>query len=278
MPSTQRPGARGEAGGNTMNVELPSFRLDDRIAVVTGASEGIGRVIALAFSAAGAELVLFSRRKEKLDELAAEIGEGRGSAWIVPGDVTRVDDLQSLARLVEERVTRDGRSIVLMNNAGFGYTKAALETPEEDWDRLFDVHVKGTFLVSRAMAPLMLARGYGKIINMSSTWSESTDLGKAGYSSAKAAVSQLTASLSTEWAPSGIRVNALAPTTTMTNFTAKAMADNPQRAQRLLSRIKLGRYAEPSDLVGPALFLASPASDFVTGQTLFVDGGWNAGG
>lgn len=261
-----------------MSDKLPSFSLDDRIAVVTGASEGIGRVVALAFSGAGAEVVLFSRRKEKLEELAAEVARNGGTAHVAAGDVTRAGDLEPLARLVEERAAGTGRAIVLMNNAGFGYTKAALETPEEDWDKLFDVHVKGTFLASRAIAPLMLKRGYGKIINMSSTWSQSTDFGKAAYSSAKAAISQLTASLSTEWAPSGIRVNALAPTTTMTDFTAKAMADNPERAQRLLSRIKLGRYAEPSDLVGPALFLASPASDFVTGQTLFVDGGWNAGG
>src|SRR5262249_36471180 len=141
-----------------------------------------------AYSAAGAEVVLFSRRKDKLEELAAEIATNGGSAHVVSGDVTRADDLAPLASLVETRAAGNGRAVVLVNNAGFGYTKAALETSEEDWDRLFDVHVKGTFLASRAIAPLMLKQGYGKIINMSSTWSQSTDFGKAAYSSAKAAI------------------------------------------------------------------------------------------
>ena len=133
--------------------------------------------------------------------------------------------------------------IVLVNNAGFGFTKPALETEEADWDRLFDTHVKATFFASRAIAPLMIERGYGKIVNMSSTWSASTDAGKAAYAAAKGAVSRITASLSTEWAPLGVRVNALAPTTTMTEFTSKVMEASPERAERLLAKIKLGRYA-----------------------------------
>jgi 2-deoxy-D-gluconate 3-dehydrogenase len=123
----------------------------------------------------------------------------------------------------------------------------------------------------------MIERGYGKIINLSSTWSVSTDMGKSVYGAAKAGVSYLTAALSTEWAPLGVRVNAIAPTSTLTENTARSFSENEARAQKLLSRIRLGRFAEPSDLVGAAVFLASPASDFITGQTLFVDGGWQAG-
>jgi 2-deoxy-D-gluconate 3-dehydrogenase len=123
---------------------------------------------------------------------------------------------------------------------------------------------------------MMIERGYGKIINLSSTWSASTDVGKSVYGAAKAAVSYLTAALSTEWAPLGVRVNAIAPTTTLSDSTKHALEQNPVRATALLSRIKLGRFAEPADLLGAALFLASPASDFVTGHTLFVDGGWHA--
>jgi 2-deoxy-D-gluconate 3-dehydrogenase len=122
----------------------------------------------------------------------------------------------------------------------------------------------------------MIERGYGKIINISSTWSVSTDAGKSVYGIAKAGVSYLTAALSTEWAPLGVRVNAIAPTSTLTESTARTFRENEARAQKLLSRIKLGRFAEPADLIGAAIFLASPASDFVSGHTLFVDGGWHA--
>ncbi len=255
---------------------LPSFRLDDRIAVVTGASDGIGRVLALAFSAAGAKVVLFSRRREKLDVVAADIVAAGGTAVVVAGDVTQGADLARLASATKEAATGSGRSIVLVNNAGIGFTKPAIETTEEDWDGLFNVHARATFFCCKAIAPLMIEHGYGKIINMSSTWAESTDAGKAAYSAAKAAITRLTAGLSTEWAPLGLRVNALAPTTTLTDFTARNMTANPERAARLLAKIKLGRYAEPADMVGPAIFLASAASDFVTGHTLFVDGGWHA--
>jgi NAD(P)-dependent dehydrogenase (short-subunit alcohol dehydrogenase family) len=120
----------------------------------------------------------------------------------------------------------------------------------------------------------MIERGYGKIINMSSTWAVATQTGKSVYCAAKAAVSHLTAALSTEWAPLGVRVNALAPTTTTTDFVKDMAAKNPARFEELRSRIKLGRFAEPSELVGTAIYLASGASDFVTGQTLFVDGGF----
>ena len=265
-----------ERGPDT--VKLPSFRLDGRLAVISGASEGIGRTFAVSFAAAGAEIVLAARRTDKLAEVKAEIEAAGGRANAVTVDVTRHDDLRRLADVVQERAAAESASIVLVNNAGFGFTKPALETEEADWDRLFDVHVKATFFASRAIAPLMIERGYGKIINMSSTWAASTDVGKAAYATAKGAISRITASLSTEWAPLGVRVNALAPTTTMTEFTSRVMEASPERAERLLARIKLGRYAQPSDLVGPALFLASEASDFVTGHTLFVDGGWHAAG
>lgn len=163
---------------------------------------------------------------------------------------------------------------MLINNAGLGFTKPALEVAEKDWNTLFDIHVKGTFFCSQQIAALMIERKYGKIINLSSTWSVATEAGKSVYCTAKAAISHLTAALSTEWAPLGIRVNALAPTTTMTEFVQRTMSANPARAEQLLKRIKLGRFGQPSDLLGAAIFLASGASDFVTGQTLFVDGGF----
>ena len=165
---------------------------------------------------------------------------------------------------------------MLVNCAGFGFTKPALDTGEEDWDRLVGTHLKGTFFCCQSLGRLMIERGYGKIINLSSTWSTSTDMGKSVYGAAKAGVSYLTAALSAEWAPLGVRVNAIAPTSTLTESTSRSFRENEARAQKLLSRIKLGRFAEPSDLVGAAIFLACAASDFVTGHTLFVDGGWHA--
>jgi NAD(P)-dependent dehydrogenase (short-subunit alcohol dehydrogenase family) len=262
---------------------LPSFRLDGRLAVITGASDGIGRAFALAYARSGAEIVLVSRTREKLLEVQRSVEAEGSRAHVVRADVGKVDDIRSLAREVSVIANDSSRdkggnlSLVLVNCAGFGFTKPALDTTEEDWDQILDVHAKGTFFCCQSMGRLMLERGYGKIINLSSTWSASTDAGKSVYGAAKAGVSYLTAALSTEWAPLGVRVNAIAPTSTLTESTKRTFREDEARAQKLLSRIKLGRFADPSDLVGAAVFLASPASDFVTGQTLFVDGGWNAG-
>jgi NAD(P)-dependent dehydrogenase (short-subunit alcohol dehydrogenase family) len=197
-----------------------------------------------------------------------------GQAETVQTDVSRSDDVRQLALSVGRLAKGSARHLVLVNNAGLGFTKAALEVTEDDWDALFGTHVKGAFFCSQQIAPLMIERGYGKIVNLSSAWSAATDTGKSVYGAAKAAISHLTAQLSAEWAPLGVRVNAIAPTATLTDFVARNMAASPARAQRLLGRIKLGRFAQVEDLLGAAVFLASAASDFVTGQTLFVDGGF----
>jgi NAD(P)-dependent dehydrogenase (short-subunit alcohol dehydrogenase family) len=256
--------------------ELPSFRLDGRFAVVTGASQGIGRAFALAYSRAGAEVVLVSRGREKLLEAQSELRTAGGTAHIICADLSKIDDIRRLEQGVLKLVKDRDLGLVLVNSAGFGFTKLALEVTEQDWDKVLDVHTKGAYFCCQVFGRRMIERGYGKIINLSSTWSASSDLGKSVYGIAKAGVSYLTAALSTEWAPLGVRVNAIAPTSTLTESTSRAFREEPARAARLRTRIKLGRFAEPSDLVGAALFLASPASDFVSGHTLFVDGGWHA--
>jgi NAD(P)-dependent dehydrogenase (short-subunit alcohol dehydrogenase family) len=258
--------------------DLPSFRLDGRLAVITGASQGIGRAFALAYSRAGAELVLVGRNMERLGEVQRSIESAGGRAHIISADLGKMEGIRSLERGVSKIIEKSERQLILVNSAGFGFTKAALDVTEQDWDQVLDVHLKGTFFCSQCLGKMMIDRKYGKIINLSSTWSSSTDLGKSIYGVAKAGVSYLTAALSTEWAPLGVRVNAIAPTTTLTENTSQIMRENEVRAERLRSRIVMGRFADPSELVGAALFLASPASDFVTGHTLFVDGGWHAGG
>jgi 2-deoxy-D-gluconate 3-dehydrogenase len=260
------------------STELPSFRLDGRLAIVTGASQGIGRAFALAYSRAGAEVVLVSRGREKLLEAQRAVESAGGRAHVICADVGELEDIRRVEQGVLKLVEGRDLALVLVNSAGFGFTKSALEVTEEDWDRILDTHAKGTFFGCQTFGRRMIERGYGKIINLSSTWSSSTDMGKSVYGAAKAGISYLTAALSTEWAPLGVRVNAIAPTSTLTDSTSHAFQENPERAERLRSRIKLGRFAEPSDLVGAALFLASPASDFVSGHTLFVDGGWHASG
>ena len=253
---------------------LDAFRLDDRLIVVTGASEGIGCAFAEHFARAGATVVLTSRRRDKLEMVRDRIRSAGGIAESVVADVTRVSDIQRLTHVVRELANGTNFRLALVNNAGLAFTKPALEVSESEWDAVFDVHVKGTFFCSQQIGSLMLDRGYGKILNLSSTWAIATEPGKAPYCAAKAAISQMTAALATEWASSGVRVNALAPTTTMSEVTKQRMSANPKRAEGLLSRIKLGRFAEPRDLVGTAIFLISSASDFVTGQTIFVDGGF----
>jgi NAD(P)-dependent dehydrogenase (short-subunit alcohol dehydrogenase family) len=256
---------------------LPSFRLDGRLAVITGASEGIGRTFALAYSRAGAEVVVVSRRQEKLLDVQRAVEAAGGTAHTICADLSKMDDIRALESGVSQLFQLKEQALILVNCAGFAYTKPALEVTEQDWDQVMDVHAKATFFCCQLIGRMMIERGYGKIINLSSTWSSSTDMGKSVYGFAKAGISYLTAALSTEWAPLGVRVNALAPTATLTENTSRTFQENQERAQRLLSRIKLGRFADPSDLVGAAIFLASPASDFVSGHTLFVDGGWHAG-
>ena len=262
----------------SLEADPPSLRLDGRLAIITGASSGIGRAFAIAYSRSGAEVVLVSRRHDKLNEVQREIHDFGGVAHVVCADLTAMEDIRSLPVRASEILCGRSLALVLVNNAGFGFTKPAFDVTEEDWDRLLDLHAKGTYFCCQSLGRMMVDHGYGKIINLSSTWSASTDMGKSVYGLTKAAVSYLTAALSTEWAPLGVRVNALAPTTTLSESTKQTLEQNPMRAQSLLSRIKLGRYAEPWDLVGAALFLASPASDFITGHTLFVDGGWHAAG
>lgn len=179
-------------------------------------------------------------------------------------------------RVAEEIVAYYGEVSILVNAAGMPLTKCAFDVSEDDWVVVMDTDLKGVFFASVAFGKHMAQKGYGKIVNLSSTYAESVGIGKAVYAIAKAGVSHMTRALALEWAPLGVRVNALAPTATVTPTRFQVFADK-ERSAWLLGRIPMGRFGQTQDLVGAALFLASEASDFVTGHTLYVDGGWHGG-
>jgi 2-deoxy-D-gluconate 3-dehydrogenase len=251
---------------------LGRFSLTERVAVVTGASEGIGRDIALGLADAGADVVICSRREEALKVVKTAIERLGRRAEACSLDVRELSDLQRLKDLI---LRRFGKVDVLVNAAGFTVTKPAWDVDEDEWDRMVDTGFKGLFFSCQIVGSIMRQRGYGKIINLSSTFSRSIIKGRSVYAGIKAGVSHLTEALALEWAADGIRVNALAPTAVLTPSREEILKG--ELLERVLARIPLGRLATPEDLIGATVYLSSAASDFVTGHTLFVDGGWVAG-
>ena len=251
---------------------MRQFSLSDKVAVVTGASEGIGEALALGLAEAGAGVIICSRREAKLKQVQAQMEQKGQRAEVFVLDVRRLDQIQQLRDFALERF---GKVDILVNNAAFTVTKPAWEVTEEEWDVMTDTGFKGLFFCCQVIGSIMRQRGYGKIINLSSTFSRSIIKGRSVYGGIKAGVSHLTEALALEWASDGIRVNALAPTAVLTPSRKETLKG--EVLQRILSRIPLGRLATPEDLVSAAIYLSSPASDFVTGHTLFVDGGWVAG-
>ena len=251
---------------------LNRFSLADKVAVVTGASEGIGKGLALGLAGAGADIVVCSRREEKLKEVKGEIEKIGRKSEIYVLDVGKVREIENLRAFILEKF---GRVDILVNNAAFTVTKPAWEVTEGEWDLMIDTGFKGLFFCCQIIGSIMRQQKYGKIINLSSTFSRSIIKGRAVYGGIKAGVSHLTEALALEWAADGIRVNALAPTAVLTPSRKETLKG--EVLERILSRIPLGRLATPEDLASAAIYLSSPASDFVTGHTLFVDGGWVAG-
>ena len=250
---------------------LDRFSVKGRVAIVTGASEGIGEGIALGLAEAGADVVICSRREEKLGNVKAQIERTGRKAEFLVMDVCKIGDIE---RLKDFTLKRFGKIDILVNNAAFTVTKSAWEVTEEEWDLMVDTGFKALFFCCQIIGSTMRQRGYGKIINLSSTFSRSIIRGRSVYGGIKAGVSHLTEALALEWAADGIRVNALAPTAVLTPSRQNLLKG--EVLERILSRIPLGRLATPEDLVNATVYLASPASDFVTGHTLFVDGGWIA--
>lgn len=244
--------------------------LEGRVAVVTGARQGIGQAIAVGVARAGARVVITSRDENGTGRTADQIRELGQSAVEFRADVRSIADCRMV---VQGALDAFGRLDVLVNNAGVAITGPALDYPEEAWDNVIDTSLKGSFLMSQAAAPAMATGGGGRVINLSSTFARRPYLGRAAYSSAKAGLEQLTRVLALEWAAQKITVNAIALTTIITQSRAHAFTDL-RAVEKRISEIPMGRLGRVEDAVGAALYLAGPAGEFVTGHTLLVDGGF----
>jgi NAD(P)-dependent dehydrogenase (short-subunit alcohol dehydrogenase family) len=257
--------------------ELSRYRLDGRVALVAGGSGGIGVRLCRAFAGVGARVVIVGRSPERLAEARRSVEKAASEALMLAADVTKEADAD---RAVDETVLRFGRLDVLVNAVGGGIGAAlhpAEEYPEDDWDSVMDLNLRSQFLMSKAAARAMIAgsRG-GRILNISSVRGQlGIHLGYTPYVAAKAAMNGLTRQHATEWAKHGITVNAISPTFVRTPQVESLLADETFR-QGLVSRIPLGRIADPDDLVGAVLFFCSDAASFVTGQVLTLDGGLTA--
>lgn len=245
------------------------FSLAGRTALVTGARSGIGRSVALGLADAGADVVLWGRTKAGMDEVVEEVGSRGREAEVVTADLADLDAVRATgSELVGRR-----RVDVLVNNAGMILRDDAVTTSFQDWQRVLDVNLHATFLLSQLVGASMLARGSGSIVSIASLLSFQGGVRVPAYAASKHAVVGLTKALANEWAGSGVNVNAVAPGYIATDNTT-ALREDPAREQSIRDRIPAGRWGAPEDLVGAVVFLCTPAAAYVHGHTLVVDGGW----
>ncbi len=250
-------------------------RLLDRVAIITGAGRGIGRGIALGYAREGADMVLVSRTKAELESLAEEIATLGRRAVVVIGDVR---DPALATAAVDQAIERFSRLDILVNSAGIPMVGASTELPLESWQRAIDINLTGSFLFAQAAGKVMTAQGSGAIINIGSLTSFQGFPARAAYAASKGGVIQLTKVLAVEWAPFGVRVNAIAPGWIRTPLQDSLVEAGKLDRAPIISRTPARRVGEIADIVGPAIFLASDESAFVIGETLAVDGGWLAYG
>jgi 2-deoxy-D-gluconate 3-dehydrogenase len=244
------------------------FSLRGKVALITGASRGLGQAIAIGLAEAGADLILHATSSP--DRTAAQVVRLGRSVATVGADLA---DRHAADHVGREAIAAFGRVDILVNNAGTIRRQAAAEHSDEWWDLVLEVNLSSVFRLCRAVGATMLERGGGKIINVASLLSFQGGITVPGYAAAKGGVAQLTKALANEWAARGINVNAIAPGYMATDNTAALRAD-PARSRQILERIPAGRWGTPADIAGAAIFLASPASDYVNGHVLVVDGGW----
>ncbi len=246
------------------------FDLSGKVAIVTGASTGLGQGMSLGLAEAGADLVLVDYvPSAETEELIKKMGR---KTLVLELNLMK---MESIATVVEKAIKKFGRIDILINNAGIIRRAPAIDFSEKDWDEVMQINSKTVFFLSQACARDMMKRKYGKIINISSLLAFQGGIFVPSYAASKGAVAQITKSMANEWAKDGITINAIAPGYMATNNT-KALRQDEVRAKAILDRIPAGRWGLPADVQGAAIFLASPASDYVNGHVLIVDGGWMA--
>lgn len=249
---------------------LDKFNLKGKAGIVTGASKGLGKGIALGLAQAGADLVIASRTQSLLEKVAYEIRRYGREVLVVAVDVSKKKDID---RLMEKSLDKFGKIDFLFNNAGIIRRSPSEDYSEKDWDDVININLRGVFLCSQAVARVMIKQGGGKIINTSSLIAVTGGKTIPAYAASKGGVAQLTKALANDWAKYNINVNAIGPGYFKTDHTKPLWTDKV-RYRELTERIPMGRWGNPDDLAGTAVFLASEASDYITGQTIWVDGGW----
>jgi NAD(P)-dependent dehydrogenase (short-subunit alcohol dehydrogenase family) len=243
--------------------------LTDQVAIVTGGGKGIGRAIALGLAEAGCKVIVAARTESEVQKVADDITSRGGQAIAKVTDLTRNEDIQEL---VETAVSQFGRIDILINNAARSFFRPLLDLREDGFDKIFDTNVKAVFLLGRACAKVMMKQGGGRIVNITTVGAERGGIMMGAYQASKAALKMLTMCMACEWAPLNILVNAVGPGMTRTHFSEPIWA-NPEIERQLVARIPQGRLAETDDIVGAVLFLCSDGAKFITGQSIYVDGG-----
>ena len=249
------------------------FDLQDQVALVTGGAGGLGRTIADGLASAGAAVVIADTVLDDADQIVKQIESHGRCGMAVSIDVT---DSGSVQAVTDQVCSKFGRIDILVNSHGVTKRMPSVDFPEAEWDRIVDVNLKGVFLCCQIVGRVMIRQKNGAIINMASIGGLVGLPTSVAYCASKGGVVQLTRTLGVEWAPMGVRVNAIAPSSFNTPMVRRAMDAEPEYRQRVVSKIPMGRIAEPQSIVGAVLFLASAGSDMVTGTTLPVDGGYTA--
>jgi 2-deoxy-D-gluconate 3-dehydrogenase len=249
------------------------FSLEGKVAIVTGGNGGIGKGIALGFASAGADVVISGRNEAKTDDAAGEIKDEFGVRVLgVNADISKEEQIQGM---VKQALDTFGRINILVNNAGMNIRKMPQDYLAAEWDEILDVNLRGAFLCCKAIYPALKSAGGGKIINIGSMLSIFGGPMHTAYGASKGGIVQMSRSMAVAWAPDNIQVNAILPGWINTDLTIQARKDIPELHESVLNRTPSGRWGDPEDMAGMAIFLASAASDFVTGVAIPLDGGFS---
>jgi NAD(P)-dependent dehydrogenase (short-subunit alcohol dehydrogenase family) len=249
-----------------------SGKLNGRVAVITGASKGIGKAIALALSAEGARIALVSRDTERLNAVAAEIAGAGGDASVHTADVTAEEQVRQAERAI---LARYAKVDILINNAGINLRKSVVDFTLNEWRQVMDTNVTAAFLMCRSFVPAMKGQGYGRILNMTSMMSHVSLPGRIAYSTSKTALLGMTRALALDLAPEGITANGISPGPIATELNRPLM-ENPEAAAQFLSGVPLGRWGKVEEVGQLAVYLCSEDAGFITGTDILIDGGWCA--